>query len=42
MSSAETRSVSVELGGQLLTSQLLWLGVPLAIGLWRVRRRDIS
>jgi hypothetical protein len=32
MSSAETRSVSVELGGELLTSQLLWMGVPLAIG----------
>jgi hypothetical protein len=34
--------VSVELWGQLLTSRLLWLGVPLAIGFWRERRGDIS
>ncbi|MCM3660008.1 ABC transporter permease [Georgenia satyanarayanai] len=28
--------------GQLATSSLVWIGVPLAVGLWRTARRDVS
>lgn len=28
--------------GQLATSSAIWIGVPLAVGLWRTARRDVS